>query len=876
MAKLSEWWRRIVFSFRRGKMDRELAEEMRQHLELKTRHNVATGMDEEEARYAAQRQLGNLTRMEEESRQSWGFPFLESLAQDVRYGLRGLRKSPGFTVVAIITLALGIGATTAIFSVVNTVLLRPLPYQDAQRIARIQTISPMFPEFQLGESIPDFEDIRSGARSFETVAAYQEKPVNLTGPGEPEQISAAAISAEFLPLLGVSPALGHGIQPDDEHEKNGKVALLSHRLWRDRFGSDPNVAGRTVALEQKPYTIIGVMPASFEFPRKRTDLWLPLIVTPEEAKRGNWFFHVLAKLRPEQRMQAAQTELDNLAARLSSQYPKDDAGIQFKLTPLQDQVTGNAKSGLMLLLGAVGFLLLIACANVSNLVLSRGVQRQNEIAIRAALGASRARISRQLLVESMLLACLGGAAGMLVAVYGVDAYRALAPADVPRLSELRVDPAIAWIALALSSLAGILCGLAPALHTSRPDLNLSLKERAASGQVVGRLFSLRGWLVVAEVALALVLLDGSALMVQSMVRMLSVDAGFRTDHMLTAELNLPKARYATVDARRIFVQQLLDTLHANDRLKDVAMSDSAALTDSLKMMTFEPGTLGAGDKSATLQMRSVAPGFFETLRIRLVSGRPFNETDGKGATRVAIINEAMGRRYFSGQNVLGKVLKFGPEPDDQCQIVGMVADTRDVTLRAEPRPQVYLPLLRNTEASLHLFVRTSADPLALAADLRKAVWAIDKDEPVSHVQSMTEVIAQSVAEPRFRTWLLGVFAAAGLTLTLVGIYGVVSYMAGQRTREIGIRVALGAQRGNVLRLVLGQGVRLAMAGAVAGVVGSLALTRLLKGQLFGIKPTDPATLIGAAVLMLLVALAACYAPARRATRVDPLVTLRHE
>jgi predicted permease len=875
--RLNEIFHRVRFALKRRQMDRELAEEMRQHLELKTQQNVATGMDEEEARYAAQRQLGNLTRMEEESRQSWGFPFLESLAQDVRYGLRGLRKSPGFTVVAIITLALGIGATTAIFSVVNTVLLRPLPYQDAQRIARIQTISPMFPEFQMGESIPDFEDIGAGARSFETLAAYQEKPVNLTGPGEPEQISAAAISAEFLPLLGVSPALGRGIQPGDEHEKNGKVVLLSHRLWRDRFGSDPNVAGRTVALEQKPYTIIGVLPASFEFPRKKTDLWLPLIVTPEEAKRGNWFFHVLAKLGPEQRMQAAQTELNNIAARLSSQYPKDDAGIQFKLTPLQEQVTGNAKSGLMLLLGAVGFLLLIACANVSNLVLSRGVQRQNEIAIRAALGASRARISRQLMVESMLLACMGGAAGMLVAVYGVDAYRALAPADVPRLSELRVDPAIAWIALALSSLAGILCGLAPALHTSRPEPNLSLKERAASGQAVGRLFSLRGWLVVAEVALALVLLDGSALMVQSMVRTLSVDAGFRTDHMLTAELNLPKARYATADARRIFAQQLLDTLHANDRLKDVAMSDSAALTDSLKMMAFDPGgTLGAGDKSATLQMRSVAPGFFETLRIRLVSGRPFNETDSKGATRVAIINEAMGRRYFSGQNMLGKVLKFGTEPDDECQIVGVVSDTRDVTLRAEPRPQVYFPLLRNTEASLHLFVRTSADPLALAADLRKAVWAIDKDEPVSHVQSMTEVIAQSVAEPRFRTWLLGVFATAGLTLTLVGIYGVVSYMAGQRTREIGIRVALGAKRGNVLRLVLGQGVRLAMAGAIAGVVGSLALTRLLKGQLFEIKPTDPATLIGAAVLMLLVALAACYAPARRATRVDPLVALRHE
>jgi putative ABC transport system permease protein len=876
MAKLSELWRRTVFIFRRGKMDRELAEELRQHVELKTRQNIAKGMSEEEARYAAQRQLGNLTRMEEESRQSWGFPFLESLAQDVRYGLRGLRKAPGFTTVAVITLALGIGAATAIFSVVNTVLLRPLPYKDSQRIARIHTLSPMFPEFQLGESIPDFNDIRSGARSFEALAAYQEKAVNLTGPGEPEQIAVATISSEFLPLLGVSPALGRGVLADDEQRKSGDVVVLSNSLWRKRFASDPNVVGKSVTLEQKPYTVIGVMPAGFEFPQKSTAAWTPLILTPENSKRGNWFFSVLVKIRPEQDAQAAQTELDGLAARLSSQYPAEDKGIQFKLTPLQQQVTGEARSGLMLLLGAVGFLLLIACANVSNLILSRGLQRQSEIAVRAALGASRPRILRQLLVESLVLSCLGGAAGMLVAVYGVDAYRALAPADVPRLSELHVDPVIAWFALALSSLAGILCGLAPALHTSRPDLTLALKERLLSGAAARRRFSLRGSLVVIEIALALVLLDGSALMVQSMARLLSVDAGFRTDHVLTAELNLPESHYATADARRIFVEQLLDKLHANDRLKDVAVSDSSALTDSLQMMAFDPSTLVAGDKSTTLQMRFVAPGFFETLRIRLVSGRSFTEADRKGAPRVVIINESLVRRYFSGQNALGKVLKFGPEPDDQCQIVGVVADTRDVHLGASAQPQVYLPLLRNTDASLHLFVRTSADPLALATELRKTVWAIDKDQPVSRVQSMTEVIAQSVAEPRFRTWLLGAFAAAGLTLTLVGIYGVVSYMAGQRTREIGIRVALGAQRVNVLRLVLGQGVRLAVAGAIAGVLGSLALTRLLKGQLFEIKPTDPATLIGAAVLMLLVALAACYIPARRATRVDPLVALRHE
>jgi putative ABC transport system permease protein len=464
---------------------------------------------------------------------------------------------------------------------------------------------------------------------------------------------------------------------------------------------------------------------------------------------------------------------------------------------------------------------------------------------------------------------------VFVAVYGIDAYRALAPTNVPRIGELHVDPTIAWVALVLSTLAAILCGLAPALHTSRPDLNAALKERQSSGAFRKR-FSLRGSLVVVEIALALVLLDGSALMTQSMVRLLNVDAGFRTDHVLTAELTLPKSRYGTVDARRIFIQQLLNTLHTNEQLKNVALSDSSALADNLKMMMFEAGTLGAGDKSTTLQMRSVAPGYFETLHIRLIAGRLFTENDDKGKTRVVIVNEALVRRYFSGKEALGKILKFGPAADDQCQIVGIVADTRDVQLRSAPRPQVYLSQFQNPDPSVHLFLRTANDPLALATDLGKAVWSIDKDLPVSHVQSMTEVIAQSVAEPRFRTWLLVIFAAVGLTLTLVGIYGVISYMAGQRTREIGIRVALGAQRGNVLRLVLSEGVRLALAGATAGVIGSLALTRLLKSQLFGIKPTDPVTLIGVAALVLLVALAACYLPARRATHVDPLIALRQE
>jgi len=877
MAKLGEFWRRSIFSFRRSKMDRELAEEMRQHMELKAQQNIAAGMPEEEARFAAQRQLGNLTRMEEESRQSWGFPFLESLLQDIRYGLRGLRKAPGFTAVAAITLALGIGATTAIFSVVNTVLIRPLPYKDSNRLVRIVTVSTKFPEFQLGNSKPDIDDIRAGVHSFESMGLFLQKQGNLTAPGEPEQIAVARVSPDFLPLLGVSPPLGRVFQAEDEERKNGDVAILSYRLWQERFAGDASVVGRTVTLEQKPYTVIGVMPADFDFLREHADLWIPLVISGDQGKRGNWFFGVVAKLRQGQDIQEVKAELDSLADRLSKEYPQENAGVRFKTTLLQEQIVGDSKSGLILLLGAVGFLLLIACSNVSNLILSRGVQRHSEIAIRAALGAGRMRILRQLLVESLLLSCIGGAAGMLIAIYGVDAYRAFAPPDVPRLRELHADMTIAWIALAVSSVAGILCGLAPALHTSRPDLNLALKERLSSSAGHStRRFSLRGTLVVIEVALALILMDGSALMIQSMTRMLQVDAGFRTDHLLTAELNLPASRYPTQESRQLFVRRLLDALHANAQLKDAALSDSSALNDRLTAMMFDPGTLGAGDKTTTLEMRTVAPGFFETLRIGLVSGRAFTETDVKGAPSVAIINEALARRYFSGQSPLGKTLRFGSEVTDQSQIIGVVTDTRDVHLRAAPRPQVYFCLLQSGGAAVHLFIRTSTDPLFMTTEMQKAVWSLDKDLPVSHIQSMTQVISKSVAEPRFRTWLLGVFAAAGLTLTLVGIYGVVSYMAGQRTREIGIRVALGAQRGNVLRLVLGQGVHLAVMGAIAGVAGSLALTRLLKSQLFSIKPTDTATLAGAAILLLLVALLACYFPARRATRVDPLVALRHE
>jgi putative ABC transport system permease protein len=499
--------------------------------------------------------------------------------------------------------------------------------------------------------------------------------------------------------------------------------------------------------------------------------------------------------------------------------------------------------------------------------------------VRAALGASRARIVRQLLVESLLLALLGGAAGMLVAVFGIDGFKAFAPAEVPRLNELHPEPAIAWFGLVISTLVGVVCGLAPALQTSRSDLVFALKDRSAGSLSLGtRRSLLRSALVISEVALALVLLTGSALMVQSLVRTLEVDAGFRTDHLLTAELSLPRARYATDQARQMFIRRLRDELHARPELSNAALSNFPTLRGMKAIQTFDPKTLGLDEKPTTLLIKSVDPDYLATLGIPLRSGRFFTDRDTAGAAQVMVINESLARHFFPNQNPLGRMMQFGIDTASQHQIVGIVADVHDVNLREQPRPQVYLPLLQNTKLTLvNLYVRTkTGDPGQLTPALQQGVWAVDKDLPITHVQSMTASISQSVAEPRFRTWLLTSFAIAGLALTLIGIYGVISYSVGQRTQEIGIRVALGAQPGNVLRLILGQGLRLALLGAAAGLVAAFALTRMIASELFGVKPADPATLTATVLLMFTVACVASYIPARRATRVDPMTALREE
>jgi putative ABC transport system permease protein len=874
MAQLGEFLRRFSFFLQRDRLDRDLEEEMRDHLRRKTEKNIAAGLSPSEAFSEAQRQLGNFTRQQEESRLIRGFPLLDSIFQDLRYGLRGLRNSPGFTAVAVLTLALGIGSATAIFSIVNAVVLRPLPYKDSNRLVHVWGETPSFPDFKMGISYPDIQDLSSQTHSFEAVAFYkQERPV-LTGSGAPEQITAMAVSPDYFRVFSIQPILGSGFQPGDEEMKNGHVVLLNYALWQQRFAGDPKILGQTVEIDHVPYTVAGVLPQGFAVFRE--SVWIPLVVpAKEKQQRENWMFMTLAKLKPGVPIRGAQAELNELQARLAQAYPKEEAGQHLEVMPLLDgAVNEDIRTQLFTLVGAVSFLLLIGCANVSNLILSRGVQRQREIALRAALGASRARILRQLLAESLLLTLVGGVAGLLLADAGIHAFRAFAPAGFARIDEIHMEPAVALIALLVSGLAGVLCGLAPALTTSRADLTFALKDRA--GIPARHPASLRNFLVVSEISLALALLSGSALMMQSFVRLMKVDPGFRTDHLLSAQITLGNGLYPSEEARQLFTHRLLDSLQGEPQFTGVALANSPLMRHSVMKMMFDPEQMGIHEKVTSVEAKWVSPRFLEVMGIGLLAGRSFTEHDVKGSPQVVIFSQSMAKRYLPGQDPVGKLFKTGPAADDAYTIVGLASDIRDVELDQKLQPQVYFPILQTETSSITVMVRSSADPLTLVHLLQQRVWAVDKDLPLTEVASMGDVIAESVAEPRFRMWLLSAFAVSGLTLTLIGIYGVISYSVNQRAQEMGIRVALGAEPRDVLGLVLKQGIGLALVGAAVGVLGSFGLTRVLRSQLYGIKPGDPLTLASAALLIMAVALFASYLPARRAARVDPMIVLRKE
>jgi predicted permease len=813
---------------------------------------------------------------------------MRSLLQDLRYGVRVLSRQPGFALVAVLTLALGVGANTAIFTVVDAALLRSLPYAEPGRLVHLWETKPQADFGEREASYPDYLDWREGGGEvFEAVGGYTQGSFTLSAGGEtPERVGGAGVTASFFEVLGVRAAAGRAFLAEDESPSAGRAVMLSHGLWRRRFGADPSLVGKSVTLNGLDFNVVGVLPEGFHFAKVgEADAWVLLRPTPMQRERRYFhWLHVVARLRKGVEFGAAQSRMTAVGASVAAGDPSAHAGTGVRLVPLQEEFVGGLKPVLFVLLGAVGFVLLIACVNVANLLLARSTARQKEIAIRVALGASRWRLVRQLLTESTVLALAGGGLGLVLALWGVDLLVAAIPpaqlAYMPYLRELSVDGGVLAFTCALSVLTGVLFGLTPALEATKTDLQGSLKEGSRASGTRGAK-GLRGFLVVSEVALALVLLVGAGLMLKSLLRMLSVDPGFRTENLLTLKLTLPAVRYGDDSKAAAFYEQLLG------RVENLPGVGGAAAVSNLPLSgdggTGTPQVVGRpraeSDASGESYLRTVSAGYFDVMGVPLLKGRALNERDRAGAQAVVIVNRTFAERTFPGEDPLGKRLTFRFTADQPpYEIVGVVGDEKVAGLDARTAPVIYFPYLQGPDSTMSLVVRTSGDPESLTAAVRGEAQALDREVPLYSVMTMERLIADSAPTfmRRYPAYLVGVFAGVALLLAVVGIYGVISYAVGQRTREIAIRVALGAQHRDVLGMVLRQGMLLALAGVLVGLAGALALTRLLAGLLFGVSAADPSVYALVSALLMLVALLACYVPARRATRVDPMVALRYE
>jgi putative ABC transport system permease protein len=803
---------------------------------------------------------------------------METIWQDVRYGLRMLAKNPGFTVIAVLTLALGIGANTVIFSIVNSLLLRPLPYPKAEELVVVWETGKTFGPMSI--SYPNYEDWRAQAKAVD-IAIFRRQSFTLTGEGEPERLRGSLASASLFDVVEVPPQLGRSFRADEDRPGGDRVAILSHGLWERRFGSDEGVLGRKLTLNGVLHTVIGVMPARFSYP-SNTDAWVPIgpySDDPAWRERGN---HpgIYGVGRLKRSLEEARAEIEAIAVRLEAQYPQANAGNRVALTPLRGYLVQDTRPVLLILMGAVGLVLLIACANVANLLLARGVARRREVAIRATLGATRWRIAQQFLTESLAIALAGGALGLLASRWGIGAILALNTGFTPRTGVVEMDTWVLGFTAGLSILTGLVFGIAPAWRAARGEYSRTLKEAGRSTTGGRGQQRLKAALVVSEVALALVLLISAGLLTKSLATLLRVDPGFNSESLLTMNVSLPEAKYREMPQAIRFYEELVPRLAALPGVRAAAVSGELPLLSGSQSGFNVSGRppLPPGENPAA-EYNQVTPEYFQALGIPLLGGRALDSRDREGTPKVMLVDESFARKHWPGEDAIGKQIFFGPNdvPERRLTVVGVVGPVRYAGLGQEPpRPQMYYPFAQNPTRSVFVVIRTEGDPLGVVSGVKQQVQALDPDLPLYSVQTMEKVVEDSTASQRLNALLLGFFSGLALVLTAVGLYGVISFTVAQRTHEIGIRVALGALPMDILRLVVGQGLRLTLLGVGLGLAASFAVTQLLSKLLFQISPRDPLTFFGVTGVLAAVALAACWIPARRATRVDPMVALRYE
>jgi putative ABC transport system permease protein len=804
---------------------------------------------------------------------------METLLYDTRYAIRTMLKSPGFTAVAVIALALGIGANTAIFSVVNAVLLRPLPYKDPDRLVHVHRMQP--PIRRAPISRPDYFEWENQQEVFQGIAAFFWRTYNLTGVDQAEKLAGARVTGSFFSLFGISPAAGRYLDSSDDQPGGPRIAVIGYGLWQRRFGGSADLIGQTIALNGDAYTVIGVAPAVFQFPRG-ADVWTPALLSEEKTKRGSNYLKVIARLKDEVTRSQAQAQMNQIASGLAEKYPANDTNLTVAIAPLLEDQVGNIRPVLLILLGAVAFVLLIACANVANLLLARATARQKEFAIRTALGAGRWRIARQLLTESVLLALVGGIVGVLLSVWGTHLLAAAAPASIPRVREIGLDKWVLGFTLLISLLTGMVFGLAPALQVSRTDLNEMLKEggRGTAGVSAHRVF-LRRALVVSEIALSLVLLVSAGLLIESIKHLSEVSPGFDPHGVLTADVSFPRnastdkeddqapARFLSEAEQRI---ASLPGVRSVGTISDLPVTGNSSVNGDFNVEGRPPYNPG---EEPVAEFRLVTPNYFLAIGIPLLKGRALSERDNHNAPQTIMINKALADRVFGDEDPLGKrLLALDGKPHE---IVGIAGDARQWGLDRPADPEIYFPFSQiNFTSESTLVVRTTGDPAGLVGAVRSAVRDASSDAPVFRVKTMMDVMANSTAQQRFNMILMTVFATVALVMAAIGLYGVISYSVTQRTHEIGLRMALGASTGDVVKLVVGQGMVLASTGVLIGLGAAFALTRLLSSLLFGVSPTDPITFAVLSLILTGVALVACFVPARRATKVDPMIALRYE